>query len=44
MTTKTKPLTPLSPGAPHPFVGDKARPCERCGGGFYQSAGHWRKP
>ncbi len=28
---------------PHPFIGDKGHPCQRCGGGFYESSGHWRK-
>jgi hypothetical protein len=38
------PLTPVQPTDPHPFVGSKIKPCERCGGGFYASEGHWRRP
>jgi hypothetical protein len=42
--TKKAPLPPCSPTDKHPFVGDKASPCQRCGGSFYGSTGHWRKP
>lgn len=42
--TNPLPPTPLQPTQPHPFVGDKKRPCLRCGEGFYKAAGHWRRP
>lgn len=43
MTAK-KPLPPCKTTDPHPFgSGDKTRPCPQCGGGYYESAGHWRK-
>lgn len=34
--------SPRKPTDPHPFVGDKKQPCQRCGGGFYEARGHWR--